>query len=623
MSIRSKISSAASKVKSVAKSVVSKASNVASSIGSSFKKVAQSGTASVINAVTPPKVTGPIRTNAPIRTNKPLVTGPIRTEKPTSVAGSSMSSKSRPGSSALTITGNYDGSSFSDPFSSYSGSELFQQVPTSLTVNSANLGIGTTTTIAPSTPSVKSYEGDIQGGNVGLGADAQTGYFTPQTEGEEAPPAGASDPMKTYQDYVKSLKEPESEADLYNRALRDSGFEEAQQRLNNVQGLINTRTAKMNTDLLQLRGVAGKEGVTEAVYGGQQAQISREAAIDLLPMQAQLAVEQGNMEMASERLNTLFSIYTKDAQRSVDFYNDNVKGLYNVLTEQEKAKVAAQSEKKKDLLARTKDITDFQQSVLLKGLGDGNQALINSMKGIRPPTNMNSPTIEKDLEDYYTDVISMAGRYGASAMSSLGGVGRASAAGNVSSLAGAVIENPSLFYNFTPTQKAAIVSELRNQGYDISGLQNTKLSTGQQDELAQMNTVMSSIDKVLSFNSDGQLEGIGAYTGLFKQFGAQIGIGSEEGKTVRAEIGNIKGTIAKIRGGTSFTANEERLLNTYTPSINDAPAVAINKLQNLKDFITRKNSDLLGAAKLNVTAGQIKKGKGSVSNIRTKYNLTY
>lgn len=180
--------------------------------------------------------------------------------------------------------------------------------------------------------------------------------------------------------------------------------------------------------------------------------------------------------------------------------------------------------------------------------------------------------------------------------------------GKIGSLTQAVISNPSLFYNFTPTQKGQVVAELQGSGYDISGLQNSKLTAGQQDDIAQMNTVSNLINDILAYGKSGSLPGVGAFgAGTLMSLGAQLGFGSDEGQQVRALIGNIKGTIAKLRGGTSFTTNEEKLLNTYTPAINDSSEVALNKLRLLQDFIVQKNTDLLNAAQQNITLGQIKK----------------
>ena len=147
--------------------------------------------------------------------------------------------------------------------------------------------------------------------------------------------------------------------------------------------------------------------------------------------------------------------------------------------------------------------------------------------------------------------------------------------------------------DLTPTVKGKIAGELNAAGYKSL----PKLSTSQQEDISTMGTVKNMIDEIVRFNADGKLEGIGAFkTGSLKSLLAQAGIGSEEGKSVRALIGNIKGTIAKLRGGTSFTPNEEKLLETYTPSINDNASVAINKLSLLKTYIDQKESNIRNTA---------------------------
>ena len=71
-------------------------------------------------------------------------------------------------------------------------------------------------------------------------------------------------------------------------------------------------------------------------------------------------------------------------------------------------------------------------------------------------------------------------------------------------------------------------------------------------------------------------------------FLADVGFGTEEGQQNRDIIGNIQGTIAKLRGGTSFTPTEQRLLETYTPTINDSEMKIKQKLEDLANFINDK-----------------------------------
>lgn len=175
----------------------------------------------------------------------------------------------------------------------------------------------------------------------------------------------------------------------------------------------------------------------------------------------------------------------------------------------------------------------------------------------------------------------------------------------------AVLNGTLRLEDLTPTVKGKIAGELMEAGYKSL----PKLSTAQQDDIATMDTAKDLANQILSYNNDGKLEGIGFGTGSLKSVLAQVGVGSEEGKTVRALIGNIKGTIAKLRGGTSFTTNEERLLNTYTPSINNSPSVAINKINLLIDFISKKKQNLLVVAQDRV----LPENQNNIEGLRDKY----
>ena len=165
--------------------------------------------------------------------------------------------------------------------------------------------------------------------------------------------------------------------------------------------------------------------------------------------------------------------------------------------------------------------------------------------------------------------------------------------------------------DLTPSVKGRISGELSKAGYKSL----PKISSAQQEDLAIMATVKGQIEQIETFNNDGKLEGVGAFgTGTLKSVLAQVGFSSEEGMSVRALIGSIKGTIAKLRGGTSFTTNEEKLLNTYVPSINDNTAVIINKITLLKDFINLKEQNLRAFSVERVLP------QGSQEDLRVKYN---
>jgi hypothetical protein len=176
------------------------------------------------------------------------------------------------------------------------------------------------------------------------------------------------------------------------------------------------------------------------------------------------------------------------------------------------------------------------------------------------------------------------------------GSSRGSVAGNTTNLspeAQAVISGTLRLEDLTPTVRGKIAGELTDAGYQTG----PKLSAGQQQDIAEMATISDMIDKVLNYNSDGNLEGVGAVSGgLGNLLTRTFGSGSQEAKDVRALVGNIKGTIAKLRGGTSFTENEQKLLESYTPSINEHGKSVVNKLNLLKEFITSKKFNTINSA---------------------------
>lgn len=122
-----------------------------------------------------------------------------------------------------------------------------------------------------------------------------------------------------------------------------------------------------------------------------------------------------------------------------------------------------------------------------------------------------------------------------------------------------------------------------------------QLPAGAKDDIGTLETLTPMIQKIQAYNDNGTLEGIGGlYRGSLENMVDKIfGNSSTEARDVRQLIGNIAGTIAKLRGGTSFTESEKALLETYSPTINENPAVALSKLGNLLNYIETKKDQVL------------------------------
>lgn len=122
-----------------------------------------------------------------------------------------------------------------------------------------------------------------------------------------------------------------------------------------------------------------------------------------------------------------------------------------------------------------------------------------------------------------------------------------------------------------------------------------QISADLQKDLIEIETLNQLANRVERFSPDGRiLPGVGlAGKGKVAQFlFTRLGIGRKEGEQVRNLIGQITGSIAKARGGTSFTPNEQALLESYTPTIKDTPQAVLTKLQGLKTFLAIKKASI-------------------------------
>jgi hypothetical protein len=122
----------------------------------------------------------------------------------------------------------------------------------------------------------------------------------------------------------------------------------------NYTATLNAITAKQNADLLNLRGIGAKEGVTETVYGGQQAEINREAAIQALPVQAQIATAQGNLQLAQDYLSQI-TTFTKEKLDNEYRYQTAVYNSVRGYADKAETKILDQRQKELDRQTKMAD----------------------------------------------------------------------------------------------------------------------------------------------------------------------------------------------------------------------------------------------------------------------------
>lgn len=477
--------------------------------------------------------------------------------------------------------------------------------------------------VAPS--SITSVAPDIQSLLVQNYNTAETGVSTATT--------AKNNTLSSIEQLYQKLGTKSSEKARLEQEAGIPGLNEQITELNAQMTSVDSQTKQ------QLLYAQGQGGLGTQVNAAT-AEIARQGAIRMLPLSAAASALTGQLALAQDKVSKALEAEFEPVNAQIEYYKTLLQDNYETLSSADKKRADAYN----NILAEYKleqenaraDKQQIYQVMLEAAKNGADNQTINAILGSTSPDGALRAAgqfLQEKTQPKPFDFVSATqyqpggyfdpntGKFVQTSPAGGGGGGGGSGSGGLGDIARAVVSNPSLFYNFTPTQKAQIISELQAAGYDVSKLQNSKLSSSQQDDVANMNTVSGLIDQVLTYNNDGTLEGIGAYgVGTLKQLGAQAGLGSEEGKSVRALIGNIQGTIAKLRGGTSFTPNEQKLLETYTPTINDSPAVALNKLGLLQKFIQDKNNNLLNAANQNITTGQIKKPEDTkTEDLRAKY----
>ena len=173
--------------------------------------------------------------------------------------------------------------------------------------------------------------------------------------------------------YLKTLsREAPSTEDAYLKAQKETQILDKQQKVTSLTEQLNSIVNKGQAAQLSLVGQG--RGIPEAIIGGQQAQIGRETAIAALPVQAQLSAAQGDLEMANSNLETLFKIYSDDAEREYSIRKEQKKMVYELATEKEKRALEKQDKLEERAYQATQDLIKSKQTIAIEAAKNGASA---------------------------------------------------------------------------------------------------------------------------------------------------------------------------------------------------------------------------------------------------------
>lgn len=257
---------------------------------------------------------------------------------------------------------------------------------------------------APIVPNV----GDLAGaGNTGLATMLSGLGYTQDSDGLFVAPkdmAGTSADMSgqanAFNNYLgaSAANAPVNQEDIYNKTLRQSGVNDAQRQVNQYTAQLNAIVAKSQAEQLGLEGQG--RGVTESIIGGQQAQINREAAIAALPVQAQLAAAQGNLEFAQKQMDTLFSLRVADATAKYNYKSNLISSVYNFATTIEQSRLNALKTKEDRAYSEKQQSIAEAKNIAMQAMEYGQSGLASRLMNL----DQNSPTYSQDVSKAITEL---------------------------------------------------------------------------------------------------------------------------------------------------------------------------------------------------------------------------
>lgn len=389
------------------------------------------------------------------------------------------------------------------------------------------------------------------------------------------------------------------------------------QELNKLNNDIALTTQSYDNQIKELR-----KNDVGAVGGGLSASINdltRKKNEDLANLAIRKSVALNDLNTANSIIDRKVSAKFEPIDNQIKSYEQLYTLLQNDLTEKEK--LQAQSNLETQKTNRDNVFSALKDVYANLAINKAPETIYNNIDKISTDFSNN----KIDAITAINLINKSAGKYTAKNKTSLG----AGFNGNLSSSAQAVVDNPNLINNFTPTVKGQIITELSQAGYDISSLGSKPLSDTAIKEINQSNTALSSLNDLRTIVSNNQ-DKIGPITGL-----SALNPYSEARK-IQADIDRVKQQVGKSLEGGVLRKEDEVKYKKILATITDTPDTALYKIDELiknidKSINDYKNLQLGSGRSSNVTDSLQKKDNSTkndnktvvntpnISELRTKY----
>jgi len=179
--------------------------------------------------------------------------------------------------------------------------------------------------------------------------------------------------------------------DAFRDTREELRIQEIQDARNRQANIINEITSNRDAEILGLEGQG--RGITESIIGGQQARISREAAILALPHQALLAAAQGDLDTANALLGQLYQAKSADITAQQQYKSTLVNSAIQFAnTAQQGILAGKQADIARDAATAQSNLT-YQRQLGMKAMEYEQGGLVTAFAALDP----SSPTFEQDI----------------------------------------------------------------------------------------------------------------------------------------------------------------------------------------------------------------------------------
>ena len=419
---------------------------------------------------------------------------------------------------------------------------------------------------------------------------------------------GLSDIFNSYlQESQKNT--PVSNEAIYNAQYKADKIAEKQQAVNDITAQINTIVANRDANVLRVTGQG--RGIPEAIIGGQQAEINKEAAIAALPLQAQLAAAQGNLSLAQSHLDTMFQIKSKDAQAQYDYKTKLLDSVFNFATKIEQNKLEDLKVEESRKYTEKQDFIKAQNAALSNALAQGAPASVYN--AIKNATDVAGVTIAAGI--YNGDVLAQQ-------------IKKKQLADLYAPKAASAPEIKNFGTTDAPMWKQ--YNSVSNSWQDVSGLNNSSSPSPEaiKKTSSQLDFLLDTVKNAKKYSGSSGA-GNTYWEGIKQKFA-----GSTDYTNLVAQANTLKTNMLTLATdpnikkffGPNMSNNDVQLMSSAGTTLNpemQSPEELKKEVIRVQDFVERAKLSLNGATEFGKTDGGIRVANLPDGTIQDAYGNKY